>query len=190
MGLAADQEIGGYVNIVKPGVRDGKIRTRFNLKNGDSALILFAMLQGSNPLVDSCYQLIVKWGSPSRLLLVKGPISTGVITPLVAGSEIVIPKNTNLAAQLEWKRDVDRNRILLTGYVTNCDSVSFGALQNRVQYIDESLPFLVSVGEGVGFRENPDVSGTLGEVITDDSEIIGEIGSIENLNPNPIAPHG
>lgn len=169
------------------GILSGKIRTRFNLKNGQSVLVLFAMMQGSNPLTDDCYQLIVGPGEnqntdPVRLQIVKGPIVVGPITPLAEGSRIVIPSNSDMAAQLEWKIDTKRQRIRLRGWISVPEASDFGSMNKRLEVFDNTSAFLTSLGQGAGFRENPKRSGASGTVIVDDIEIIQEIGSII---PNP-----
>lgn len=167
------KEKGAIVRSIDP-VLSGRIRCRFNVTNGSSALVLFTMLQGADPFVDSCYQLIVRNGNPTRLMLVKAPLATGKPTALVEGSKVVIPISTNLAAQLEWKIDPKHNRIRLRGYVTSCETPDFGALIKRLEIFDNTDPYLTSKGAGAGFRENFDIIGDPGLVIIDDVQILKE----------------
>lgn len=183
------QEEGALVNRIAPGVLSGKVRTRFNLTNGDSVLVIVAMMQGTNPLTDDCYHLVVRPSQQvagnlqqfARLAIVKGPISTGVITPLAEGDRVVIPTGLPLAAQFEWKVDPQRQRIRLRGYITSCQALDFGSLHKRLEVFDNTNAFLTSKGEGVGFRENPDLAGDPGAVIVDDVQVLQEAGiSISN----------
>ena len=173
-------EAGALSNKISTGILSGKFRTRFRLSNGNSALVICAMQQGPNPLTSECYQLIVRPGttaSPSRLAIVKGILSTGPITVIGEGSRTVIPIGVNLSAQLEWKIDLVRKRVRLRGYISQCESSDFGALQKRLEFFDNTNAFLTSQGESVGFRENPETSGPSGKVFIDDPDIIQEIGA-------------
>lgn len=177
--LADGQEAGVLRNKVNPGILSGKIRTRFRFSNGNSALVICAMQQGPNPLDSECYQLIVRPGtsaSPARLAVIKGRLQPGPVTFIGEGSRTVIPIGLDLAAQFEWKIDLNRKRVRLRGYISQCDSDDYGALQKRLEFFDNTNAFLKSQGESFGFRENPDTLGLPGKVYIDDPDVIQEIG--------------
>ena len=163
----------------------GRLRLKFNLTDGKYGVLLYCMLQGTDPFTDECYQLIVKNGTPSRLAIVKGVIGTDTYIPMAEGSRIHIPTDTDLAAQLEWKIDTKRNRIRLRGYVASCDSSDFGSMLKRLEIYDTVDAFLTTNGEGFGFRPNPDAESGSGAVVIDDAEIITEIITI---NQSVISP--
>ena len=94
----------------------------------------------------------------------------------------MVPTGTNLSAQLEWKIDPTNKRIRLRGYLAQCESDEFGALRKHLEIFDNTSPLLTSNGEGVGFRENPDVTGDPGIVVVDDVQIIAEYG-VPFVNP-------
>jgi len=180
--LSDGSEAGVLVNKNSPGIVSGRLRTKFRFSNGNSALVICAMQQGRNPLESDCYQLLVRPGSPARLAIIKGNVSTGPVTVLGEGSRVNIPIGVNLSAQFEWKVDPQRSRIRLRGYISHCESSDYGALQKRLEIFDNTNAFLTSVGESVGFRENPDTAGDPGAVFIDDPDVIQEIG---NLLTNP-----
>lgn len=193
-GMAAFQSIsdgneaGVLTNKKTPGILSGKFRTRFRFSNGNSALVICAMQQTANPLDGDCYQLIVRPGTtavPARLAIIKGKLSTGPIIVLGEGSRTVIPIGLNLSAQFEWKVDLDKKRIRLRGYISQCDSSEYGALQKRLEFFDNTNALLTSKGESVGFRENPNTSGPPGAVFIDDPDIIQEIGA-KLTNPSKV----
>lgn len=182
--LTDGQEVGALVNQVNFGILSGKVRCRFRMSNGNSVLVIFCMLQGTNPITDNCYHLIIKpsrkpadsFQEFTRMQLVKGPISIGPVVPIGEGARIMVPTETNLSAQLEWKIDPAHKRIRLRGYLAQCESDEFGALRKRLEIFDNTDAYLASNGEGAGFRENPDLSGEAGVVVIDDIQIIAEYG--------------
>jgi hypothetical protein len=178
--------VAALVNRAEPTLA-GRLRARFNVTDGTSALVLYCMLQGTDPFADPCYQLIVKSGSPARLVLAKGVIG-GAVTVLGEGSRMVVPAGVNLAAQLEWKIDLKGKRIRLRGYVSKCQSQGFGELVRRLELLDFDVPFLSSEGEGFGFQPNPDASVGSGAVVVDDVEVLAEIDVIGQSNPSRIGP--
>jgi len=187
--LTDGQEAGALLNRVNFGVLSGKVRCRFRMSNGNAVLAIFCMLQGTDPLASDCYHLVIR---PSRhpadslqeftrMQIVKGPINIGPIVPIGEGARIMVPTGTNLSAQLEWKIDPTNKRIRLRGYLAQCESDEFGALRKHLEIFDNN-PLLTSNGEGVGFRENPDVTGDPGIVVVDDVQIIAEYG-VPFVNP-------
>jgi hypothetical protein len=160
----------------------GRLRARFNLGDGSAALVLYSMLQGPNPLEDASYFVIVKSGQPSRIALYRGVIG-GEATLLGEGSRVVIPKNTDLAAQLEWKIDPKKARIRLRAYVTKCGSEAFGELRQHLELTDSSEALLSSEGEGFGFEPSPDATDGVGAVVVDDAEVLVELNAVVQTNP-------
>jgi hypothetical protein len=166
----------------KPTV-SGRLRARHNLLDGAYALVLYCIIQGSDPFVDPCYHVIVKNGSPSRIALMKGVIGSPDAVLLGEGSKVVVPTGTKLAAQLEWKIDLKGKRVRLRAYTTKCDSLAFGELVKRLELIDSTDPYLTTEGEGFGFEPNPDVSPGIGAVVVDDVEVLAELNVIAQSNP-------
>jgi hypothetical protein len=182
-------ETGGLavlVNRAEPTL-SGRLRARFNLGDGSATFVLCCMLQGPNPLEDASYFIIVKSGQPTRIALYKGVIG-GTAVLLGEGSRVVIPTNTDLAAQLEWKIDPKKPRIRLRGYVTKCDSEAFGELQKRLELIDATEPLLSSEGEGFGFETRPDATDGVRAVVVDDVEVLVELNTTVQTNPSHIGP--
>jgi hypothetical protein len=176
-----EETTAALVSDVNAGVVTGKIRAKFNLRNGDAALVLSSMLQGTDPLDDNGYHLLVKSGQPSRMELRKGSLR-GTSTLLARSSNTTIWNNINLAAQLEWRVDTVNSRIRLRAYITPYETSSFGALDMRLEYIDDSSAYTTTVGEGFGFKENSDATA-LGNVIVDDVAVLQDISASVYTNP-------
>lgn len=178
--FAAGLGIAVITNRQNAGVLSGRVRTRFQLRDPFSCVVLYAMLQGPDPMVDPSYWLLVQPGSPARLGLFKGPIQVGAI-PLVQGSRVVVVSGISLAAQLEWKIDPTTSRIRLRGFISSCQTSDFGSLHNRLEFIDGSSAFLTSQGEGVGYVDQP---GHASSLLLDDPAIINEIAGVPFVNPS------
>lgn len=162
-------------------VTSGRLRVRYNLH--DAAVVIFCMLQGTDPLVDPSYHVIIKNSATrQRVALVKGPISAAEPVPFKETSYVIVPGETDLAAQLEWKVDPAHNRIRLRVFLAGCMSDDFGGMIRRLDVFDTTDAYLSTLGEGFGFRPSPGTPGE-GFVVVDDPEILTEISTIEQFNP-------
>lgn len=189
--LNPNLELIALINKASSGLTNGRIRAKYNLTNGATSFVLFAMLQGLEPFVDSSYHIVV---IPSvnneytRILLVKGPIGTGSITPLAESSLIKIPLDTDLAISMEWKTDTTRQWTRIRVSVATSQTAHFGTLAPRLEYYDKSDAFLRSFGEGWGARPNPAQTGVLGAVVVDDVEVVKDLAAQTVDNPRKVRP--
>ena len=182
---AGNEGTAALVSDVTNSVVTGKIRAKFNLTGGNANFVLFAMIQDIDPLISNSYHLLIKSGRPIRMELRKGSIGGSSSTLIAQSSKTTIWNNTDLAAMLEWKIDILNNRIRLRGYVTPYETTAFGALDKRLEYIDDFNPYLTTNGEGFGFKELPNVTNA-GIVIVDDVSIFEDISIRAVPNPSKV----
>lgn len=176
--------IATITNLRSPGITSGRVRTKFQLTDPFSCVVLFAMLQGVDPQASPSYWMMVQPGSIlNRLALFRGKVQVGA-TPIAQGARVVVPSGISLSAQLEWKTDPNTSRIRLRGYVSFCETSDFGALQNRLEYIDAGpTAFLTSQGEGIGYVDQPGQRGTL---LLDDPGVIAEVEGLVTGSPSRV----
>ena len=180
---AGNDSAAALVSDVSEQVLTGKIRQQFNLRDGDASFVLFAMLQGISPLSEDSYHILYKTGQESRFELRKGPI-VGSSELLASSSKTAIFQNQPYVAQLEWKVDTINSRIRLRGYVSPYETKAFGALDLRLEFIDNSNPFLTSQGEGFGFKENEGTT-VIATAVADKAQVLKDI-SVTTQNPAKI----
>lgn len=180
-GLVDTDACVGVVSFKEPEIVTGKIRGKFHPKDDNAEVVLFSMLQGANPLTSSSYHLRIPVGIAKRFQLYKGAIAGNTAQLIAQSSKTSIYPNEPFVAQLDWRIDTVNNRIRLRGWVSPYESTSYGALDKRLEFIDDNSPMLTTTGEGFGCKESTTASGVL-KIIVDDVDVLENIapGVFEN----------